>query len=178
MYNTNTVARCGNLPGAVQGVSSASEFQFARAELDATGAAYQANVVVSPVPTSKFRMFKVRAGGRVTGGTTVNFTANLDLGKSTTIGSNTTIATTGAVAYNTASGSWWLEATFSVDATALIVSGTFKGASLGGAVAEAALSAAPAANPAAEIAFTVTGQFSGSNAGNLAYLDYLEVEEL
>lgn len=172
MHNANTVARCVTLPGAAQGATSTAEFQFLGAD------AAQANALVSPVPASNFRTFVVRAGGRVTSGAAGNFTGKIYLGKSTTIVSNVALTTTGAIAWGTSSGSWFTEAIVSVDITGLKFNGVFYGAALGTAVAQAALSATGAPNPTAEMAFTVTGQFSVSNASNAAYLDYLSVEEL
>jgi len=168
--NANIIARCGTLPGAAQGASSTSELQFAGAD------SAQANVRVSPGYLAN-RQFVLKAGGHATGGTTTNLTVKLYLGKSATIGSNTLIFTSGAVAINSVSGNWELEAILIADVTSLKIQGVAYGALNNTAVAQAAIAAVTTTNPnTTEQAFTVTLQFSVSHANNAAICDYFEVE--
>lgn len=172
MANANTVAAASGLPGSAQGASSTAEFQFN----DSAGT--RAMVKVGP-PLLKNKRFRVKAGGRVTGGTTTNFTAKLYYGTSATIGSNTNIATSGALAVNSTSGNWYLEAEIAHDETSDKLQGLLKGHVNATAVAQAILTNAPTGVTGdAEIGFTVTGQFSASDAGNAARCDFLEVEIL
>jgi len=166
MGNTNTVAYVPTLPGAAQGATSTAEFQFA------DGAAVAAFVRVCPLQLLK-RQVVVKAGGRVTGGTTTNFTAKIYAGAAIT---GTLLASSGAIAVNSTSGTWQIEIIASLDAVLKEFGGVMYGHVNNTAVAQAALSNAATLDPGVEINFCASGQFSASHAGNLAYLDWLEVE--
>ena len=172
MPNTNTIARCGSLPGAAQGASSSNEFQF----VDSLAA--QANVRVGSTYLKR-RQFLIKAGGRSVGEPdAVTLTLKLYLGKSATIGSNVLVFSSGAKTITGLTGSWELEAIAVINETSKAIEGIGYGAVNNIAVAQAALSATTTADPNAEIAFTVTGQFSTSDVANAAICDYFEVEGL
>lgn len=126
---------------------------------------------------------RVRAFGRVTGGTTTNFTPQLQWGTSATPGSNTDLESGGAVAVNSVSGFWYIDAVLYVDKASGKLNGTSKWGVVGSTVthtAEAAIdnnitSVDPSGN--GTLGFVVTGTFSSGNASNAAYLDgfYLEL---
>ena len=67
--------------------------------------------------------FTIRAWGRVTGGGTTNYTPQLQYGTSATPASNTDIESGGAVAVNSVSGTWQIEAHAIWDATSNILDG-------------------------------------------------------
>lgn len=127
----------------------------------------------------KQRRFVVRVGGRVTGGTTTNFTGKLYWGTSSTISSNTSIATTGAIAVNSGSGQWELVAELTWDSTSAKIGGTFQGHVNATAVARVVLSNLPTtvdlSGESTSNGFTVTGTFSSGTATNAAYVDWFEV---
>lgn len=124
-------------------------------------------------------IFLVRAWGRVTGGTTTNWTPTLQFGRSTTAGTNTTMGSLTARAFNTTSGSWYMTVQLIWDITSGVISGSIQG----GNGATLALDAAALITPvtgqttAGPLYFSVGGLFSGTNAGNIAYLDGFEVED-
>lgn len=139
--------------------------------------------------TLKNHFFRIRIGGRVTGGTTTNLTVSLYQGTSTTIASNTKIASTGAIAANSLSGNWYLECLVGWDSTSTKLQGIMYGWVNATAVAaaimtsvvttpdlttEAVLNVASAASTNIP-ALTVTGTFSSGNASNVAFVDLFEV---
>ncbi len=165
-----------------QGVSSTAEFQFNDAgKLSATSTAAPLNLLLPPLGAPGNRnkhTYEIIAGGKVTGGTTVNFTAQLDHGKSATIGSNTTIFTTGARAVNTVDGNWHIQATVYVDDTDDNLRGFAQSWVNLLYQTPVVLDAFPTQDPDAEIPFTVTGTFSGSNAGNSATCEYFHAKAI
>jgi len=150
----------------------------------------------------------VTAAGRATGGTTVNFTPSMLISPaatngipSLTLASNTTIFSPTAMAFNSASGNWAIFTELLWDP----ISGQINGLSwgYGGATTQTTTAIAgitpltgytlPATvstqsytvpvtvpSPTGEIVlyFGVAGLFSATNAGNIAYLDLLQAEEL
>lgn len=175
MPNTNTFARAaGAGTGAAQGASSTAEFQF----VDDAATPVRLRLRLPPGSIGNGRPFKVKAGGRVTGGTTTNFTVNLDAGDSATIGSNTTIETSGAAAVDDESGSWYVEAILRADDTSDKLQGKGYGEVNGTVAAEAATAEVASFDPDVEQGFTVTGTFSASDADNAALCDYFEAEAL
>ncbi len=74
---------------------------------------------VSNLTTTGRQLLRIRvtAGGRVTGGTTTNWTAQLQFGTSTTVASNTDIESGAAVAVNSVSGLWEIQANLVVGVT-------------------------------------------------------------
>jgi hypothetical protein len=131
--------------------------------------------------------FKVKAFGRVTGGTTTNWTPTLQFGRSTTAANNTTMGSLTARAFNTASGIWYLTAELVWDVTSGQISGSISGGNGSTIALDASALITPvtgqtaavlnaATNPGAFF-FSVGGLFSGTNAGNVATLDGFEVED-
>lgn len=169
MPGTNTFARAANLGTSTgQGQSNTNEFQFADSD------SVRLRLRIPPNWVGNGKPFLVQAGGRATGGGTTNLTINLDHGDSATIGSNTTIETSGAIAINSVSGNWHIQAKLFVDATSDRLQGKGWGEVNGIIVAEAATAIVASVDPELEIAFTVTGTFSASAATTLAICDYFE----
>lgn len=177
MPNNNTISQAltaagGRLPSDAGGASSTAEFQFSKSS----------SRFIARMPGSdrfKERPFKVKVWGRVTGGTTTNFTVNLDHGTSATISSNTTIATSGAIAVNSESGNFLLEAICLWDDTSDKLQGSFNGWINNTAVAVTVNTEVGTVDLVDEDdGFTVTGTFSASNASNAAILDGFEVEAI
>lgn len=162
------------------GGTSTSEAQFLTASAQNGVAAGTRLICYTPGSNSlKSRRFTVRVGGRVTGGTTTNFTAKLYWGTSATIASNTSIATTSTNAVNSASGNWEIVAECQWDSTSQKIGGTFAGYVNATAVARAILSNLPTSvdlsGESTSNGLTVTGTFSSGHASNAAYVDYFEV---
>lgn len=162
------------------GGTSTAEAQFKTAAAEGSTAAAATLVCYMPGSnTMKQRRFTVRVGGRLTGGGTTNFTGKLYWGTSSTIGSNTNIATTGAIAVNSASATWELEIVAAWDSTSQKITGLQKGWVNATAVAQVIVTNVPTAvDLSAESTsngWTVTGTFSSGFAGNVAYVDYFEV---
>ena len=155
----------------------------------ASGGVASGSAVMCRLPGSnilKNRPFRIRAAGRVTGGTTTNFTAKIYYGNNATVSSNTQIATTSTNAVNSASGTWLLECECTMDSTSLKICGVFFGFVNATAVAQVTLSnnvtiLDPSTEPslttasATQNVLTVTGTFSTGNASNVAYVDVFEV---
>lgn len=138
------------------------------------------------LPTAVTRtawMFRVRAAGRVTGGTTTNFTVQLDYGVAAQ-GSNTTIETSTARAVNSASHNFAIQATLMWDNTSKKLQGWGQAMVANLYDVEAALAAVPTsvdlqnAAPATTPGFVITGTFSSGNASNVAYLDLFELIDM
>lgn len=176
MPNANTFAVAPQFGGnSGQGASSTSEFQFA----DGQSTAVRLQLLLPPQSVDGARSFRVKAGGRVTGGTTTNFTVRLDHGKSSTIGSNTTIEASATQAVNTEDAAWYIEAILQTDKTEQDLHGVGLSILNSAITTYAVLDAFPSSvDPAAEIPFTVTGQFSASDSGSFAICDYFEAEAL
>jgi hypothetical protein len=170
--NNNTIYKVG--PSQALGASSTAEFQFT----DSASALLIARLAPNHLGETDLSSgrFRVRAGGRVTGGTTTNFTVRLDHGSSTTIASNTTIEASTARAVDSESGNWFIEAVCYLDEVSDKIQGFGRSMVNNLYDAEAALDAeVTSADPGSEQAFTCTGQFSASDAGNAAVLEYLEI---
>jgi hypothetical protein len=124
----------------------------------------------------------------VTGGTTTNFTPTLQFGRSTVLATNTTMGTLTASAFNSASGMWELEATLFWDVTSGQISGGISGYNGATAAIVANALITPVTGQTAAVLgaglnpntffFSVAGLFSATNAGNIAYLDYLGIEDI
>jgi hypothetical protein len=162
------------------GGTSTSEKQFLMASASGSLAAGQPlTCFADGSNVLKRRPFKVVVGGRVTGAGATNFTGKLYLGTSSTIASNTNIASTGAVATAGNTGTWHLEADLAWNSDNGIVSGIQRGWVIAVAVAQATLTTSASITTLntenSNNGFTVTGQFSSGIAGNAAYVDYFEV---
>lgn len=129
--------------------------------------------------------FRIRAFGRVTGGTTTNWTPSLQFGRSPTFASNTTMGSLTARAFNTASGVWSLDCEVVWDCTSGVISGTISGLNGSTAAIDASALITPVTGQAPvapansqTFFFSIGGLFSATNASNLAYLDGFEVEDI
>lgn len=126
----------------------------------------------------KNRRFKVRASGRVTGGTTTNFTITMYYGVSATVSSNTAIEASTARAVDSASHNWMIEADLVWDVTSQKLQGM--GISVVaniGVDAWAVINNVPTSVDLSGegLGFTLTGTFSTGNASNVAYCDQFEL---
>jgi hypothetical protein len=125
--------------------------------------------------------FRIRAYGRATGGTTTNLTIALQSGTSTTAGSNTDTITSGAVAWNSASGPWMIYGDFVWDVTSKKVSGIAQQINVpaGTIVAQAASTQLTSIDYSTNgLGFVVSAFFSATNANNLVTLDGFSLEVL
>jgi hypothetical protein len=151
------------------------------------------NLVGGQDSNTNFARFAIRAGGRVTGGTTTNWTPSLYFGRGLTAAANTLMASLTARAFNTASGVWYLDASLVWDGTSGVISGTFGGGNgstvaidapalitpVTGQTATTINTGAPLeTNNMATFYFSIGGLFSATNASNLAFLDYFAVEDI
>lgn len=136
-----------------------------------------------------YTRFAIRAGGRVTGGTTTNFTPTLYFGRATTAAGNTAMASLTARAFNSTSGAWYLDASLVWDATSGVISGSFNGGNGSTLALDASALITPVTGQTATVLnaqvpptglfyFSIGGLFSASNAGNVALLDYLLAEDI
>lgn len=151
------------------------------------------NTVGGQDSNTNFARFAVRAGGRVTGGTTTNWTPSLYFGRGLTAAANTLMASLTARAFNTASGVWYLDASLVWDGTSGVISGSFTGGNGSTVALDAAalitpvtgqtntvlnLGAGLSVNQMGTFYFSIGGLFSATNASNLAFLDYFAVEDI
>lgn len=183
MPSADTTQRAILLPSDAIGASSTSELQVTKGGV----------LVTLPFEGSNQnnkRPFTIRVWGRGATSGASNVTVKLYYGGSTTIGSNTNIASSGAVAWgSTVTSNFYLEAFCLVDSTSKILNGLLKGWISATAVAQAFLTnAATAVDPSLEITpsatataasvttnqFSLTIQPSASNAANLWTVDGFE----
>jgi len=129
--------------------------------------------------TGRSSWFKVRAWGRVTGGTTTNYTATLQYGTSVTAGSNTTIEASTARAVNSEDGLWYIEVMIGVDAVADKIQGY--GTSIvnnGGPDTSASIDneiTSVDVTGDGTLGFVIAGTFSVGDADNTAHLDGFQI---
>jgi hypothetical protein len=130
------------------------------------------NVVV--VVPAKAKVFKVRASGIATGGTTVNFNPTIYWGNATT----TALGAHAASAYNSASGAWYLELLVHFDATNSKLHGHKSGfvGTTPTVLAPTILADVTSISSVDLTKLAVGGTFSAANAGNLAKLDSFSIE--
>jgi hypothetical protein len=132
-------------------------------------------------------VLQIRAAGRVTGGTSTNYTPKLYWGTSLTTASNTVIGSGAAVAVNSVSGLWEINATLFTDYTSGKIDGYFTNMVSGSTVtltgaAKLTNTVSSSSTPAysftttSQQGFVVSGTFSSGNAGNVAYVDVFQLE--
>lgn len=167
----STIAQA--VDSAAGGASSTAEFYFQKGGVPMS-------VRVGPGQLGQGKSFKVKAVGRVTGGTTTNFTVRLDYGTSATIADNTTIEASTARAVDSESAPWFIEADLVCDSTSDKIQG--QGRSMVNGVMDTWTitdAEITGADPdTAEIGFTVSGQFSASHASNSAVCERFSIVEL
>jgi hypothetical protein len=133
------------------------------------------------------KSFRVRLFGRVSTTANLNFTLSVYFGISSVISSNTLIFTTNQVQVNNIKSNWelWLDMTWDSDSKTITGRGAGQLANsiLGpGTLQNIPLAADPNRDSntflqsGATYGFTATGQFSGSSAGNHAYVDNFALE--
>lgn len=180
MPGIGMVYRSAFVPGADIGNASA-ETQFS----NLNGA--QASLVLPADGQFTNSRLKVRIGGRVSTTSNLTFTVKLYFGTSATIASNTLIFSSGAQTINAIKTNWHIDLDLFWDSDSSTFCGIGQGQAGNGVIGPAALSNVPSANPnnrntlsnaAVSYGFTVTGQFSGSSAGNHAFLDLFNIELL
>lgn len=119
----------------------------------------------------------LRLTGRVAAGTSGTFGLTVQIGSSTTAGSNTTLFTGGTPTYNLL-GDFQLVLTLIYDPTSKLLSGS--ASSIGGTtavlVATAALTSQTVDLSLGKVALCATGIFGTSNANNVANLDSFTLE--
>jgi|TARA_R100001086_G_scaffold174763_1_gene96077 hypothetical protein len=128
--------------------------------------------------TGRSSMVTVRAWGRVTGGTTTNYTATLQYGTSTTSTDNTTIEASTARAVNSADHEWLIEATFVIDSVSDKIQGFGRSMVANLLDSEAALDNVPTSvdvTADGTLGFVVAGTFSAGNASNTSHLDGFQI---
>lgn len=171
----NSVCYRAKVPSGIVGGTThgTTETQFP----DTTSAATRLQVFIGAEKVDGIP-FLIRVAGRVTGGTTTNFTLNLDYGTSATYSSNTTMATSGAVAVNSASSNFFLEVWQMWDSTSLILQGCSASGWMGTTPTihtKAVTTAVTAVAATTVLTYTVTGLFSASNASNAAYITQFDL---
>lgn len=168
------------LPSAAGGASSTSEFVFQDSSSNAIVLTVPNVGQLADASNSPTCVMKVYAAGRVTGGTTTNFTTQIQWGTSTTPASNTDLESSGADAVNSVSRSFYAELTliYDVDSDRLCGIGTTLNAENLDAVAAInnTVTSVDLAAGTSEVGLVVTGTFSGSSASNAAYLDVFCLE--
>lgn len=164
--NTQGVQQSG--PAAVpalQTVTVNTETQI----VNGSNSALPLSASLEPNTTQEQIPFDVNVSGYLTTGTTTNVTLKVFSGVSTTIGSNTSIATSGAIAQNSASAPFFMRLKAIYDTVSGKLGGIFEGVINNTLFGPTALSAvitgiSNSTNPVIALSLTVT--FSAANAGN------------
>ena len=176
MSNASTISRAVTPSAALGNATSETIFQDS-----------SSNPVAAYIPATwnlvegKTGTLKVKCGGRVTGGTTTNWTVALYWGTDSTASNNTKIAAPSAFSVVSTSTNWYIEATLIWDSTSKTVNGWYAAQVGSTKTAETTISNVPTAvdltaGESTSLGLTVTGIFGSTNASNTAYLDFLDVE--
>jgi hypothetical protein len=193
------------IPNSLATIAATQPTQSAYVVYKAYAAQNAAGTAVGASSNQNIVLLSIKAAGRVVGGTTTNFTPTLYFGRALGTGNipGTGVVPVGsltATAFNSASGNWYLNATLIWDFASGQINGSLNGvAGSGGTETLTGLSAftpitgqtlSPQPTSVAQSAnyltqngelalfFSVGGVFSASNAGNIAYLDLFQSEEL
>lgn len=178
-----TVSKMNGAPRELnQGGTSTSEVAFTTDGTTPVVCNLPAAGQFSGDPGAGAALFKVYAWGRVTGGTTTNFTVQLQYGTSATPGNNTDIEALTARAVNDESGGWFVEATLIWDRDSNKIQGYGRGVTNnvgldGEAVIDNEITSADPDGDS-ELGFVVTGTFSSGDADNEAFLDGFVIERI
>ena len=170
MPSFSATARSNKLPSANLG-NALAEAQFLGSDGLVLTCPLEGSIVLNN------RTFRLRVAGRCGSGTTSNFTVAVYFGVSTTIGSNTKIATTAATAMASANHNFLIDVTMNYDTASNKVQGQY-----GGNIANGLITAAGLTNVLTSFSdvaegqgFTVTGLFGSTNASNQAIIDTFEL---
>jgi len=188
MGQASIIARGNQLPSAELNLGGTST--STKVFLNSAGTAVTAILdkdTLAGTPGKAFSRIRVVAAGRVTGGGSTNFTPTLYWGTSTTTASNTALCTGATVAVNSVSGTWEIDAELCIDYTSVKITGNFANQISGSTTtftARAAVTNAITASSTPALSFTTAtpqgfcaaGAFSSGFAGNIAYLDVLQIE--
>lgn len=176
MANGNTIAmapRAGTRGGSADGTTETIFTKYS----DSTK---NCSVYVPDAGKLDGKAFKVRAHGRISSGTTTNYTVALYWGTSTAVAGNTKIATSAGTACNNTNSNWELNAWLVWDSTSSKLNGRQEGQDNGTAIALAAVtgvvSGVSPATANTGYALNVTSTFSATSTTNVAYLDELSIE--
>ena len=167
-----------------QGGTSTSEAVFLKDDETALICPLPSGGQLASANGKKMSVFEVLAAGRVTGGTTTNWTAQLQYGTSLTPGSNTDIESGAAVAVNSVSGVWIIRGTLWLDITSGKLDGFLCHQISGSTVTFTAIAKADnvitSVDPdaSATLGFVLTGTFSSGHASNAAYVDVFQLSIL
>lgn len=178
----NTIYRASLLPSAELNQGGTSTSAVAFKDSDGT------NPLLVYLPGGDKlanRCFRVRACGRVTGGTTTNFTVGLYFATSTyitagthgTLANDTLLKASTARAVDSASHQWFVEADLMLDETSEKIQGVCCHMIANLYDVKAALTNVPTSvDPEDEgNGFVIAGTFSSGNASNVAYCDEFEI---
>lgn len=190
MGQASVIARPKQLPSADLNLGGTSTSEKVFTDSASTPAALVLPLDMDALAAAngkKCSIFKIIAAGRVTGGTTTNFTPKLYFGTSTTVASDTAFASGAAVAVNSVSGIWAIEGMFVLDYVSGKIDGYFTNMVSGSTVtltaaAKATATISSSSTPAlsfttqSQQGFVLTGTFSGGNASNVAYVDVFQLE--
>ena len=117
--------------------------------------------------------FKIKISGKVTTGASCNVTVAIQQGSSTTVTSGNTIATTGAVAVNTASANFLLEAVCVWDNVTQKIMGYQTGQINNSLVSLAALTNAVAITSQSSLQFVPVITFSATTGANMTISEFV-----
>lgn len=178
MANGNTIAmapRAGTRGGSTDGTTETVFTKYSDSTKPCT-------VYVPESSKLDGKAFRVRAHGRISSGTTTNFTVAMYWGVTTTVVSGNKIATSAATACNNTNSNWELNAWLLWDSTSSKLQGRQEGDNNDTAIALAAVSnVISAVSPATSnsgYGITVTSTFSATSTTNVAYLDELSIESV
>lgn len=180
MPGIGTVYRASFIPGADLGNASAeTQYQNSQAQLSTL-------VLPADGQFTNSRL-KLRIAGRVATTSNLTYTVKIYFGTSATIASNTLILSSGAQTVNNVKSNFFIDVDMHWDADSNTLCGMGSGQINNSPIGPAALSNVPSANSNVRntlsnamtaYGFTVTGQFSGSSAGNHSFLDLFNIELL
>jgi hypothetical protein len=177
MANSNTIYKAPAAAALAGATITTTETIFAKSS-DATTAAQVQLPGGSKLDGKPIRLV---ATGKFTAGTTTNLTIKLFAGSSLTVASNTSIATSGAIAVNTAGTkcNFRLEFAGVADSTSNTLQGIFYGHVNGTSVAQTIHSAAVTVDPSANTSypFVVSATCSASSAGNAVTLTDFSLQQ-
>lgn len=118
--------------------------------------------------------FKLRIVGKVTTGASCNVTVAIQQGNSTTVTAGNTVATTGAIAVNTASANFFLECTCLWDVVTAKIQGIINSCQVNNTlVDDAALTNAVAVTAQSSLTFVPVITFSATTGATLSITEFV-----